>query len=177
MATEHGTVDLSEDDLRAVTAFAVACAERVLSIFEDCYPDDRRPREAIDAARAFSRGAKRTNALRQSGFAALKAAGAATAPAAAQAARAASHAAGAAFLHPLADANQVKHILGAAANAALAEELSGTTDEDEGTLSWAGAYMPSEVADVLGRFPPAPDGGGRAGAMLRTLDASVRARS
>ena len=38
--------------------------------------------------------------------------------------RAAGHAVGAAFLHPLAKATQVKHILGSAAHAARAFELS-----------------------------------------------------
>lgn len=175
MPTAHQPVELSEDDLRAVTAFAVACAERVLSIFEAAVPDDARPRDAVEAARAFSLGAKRTTALRQHGFAALKAAGAATDPAAIQAARAASHAAGAAFLHPLADANQVKHILGAAANAAVAEELRAGADATAGsTLDWARGHASPDVVTVLRRFPPAPDGGGRAGVLVRALDAALR---
>ena len=47
---------MSEDDRRALAAWAADCAERVLPIFEDCSPDDLRPRAAIDGARAWVRG-------------------------------------------------------------------------------------------------------------------------
>ncbi len=46
-------VRLSERDLRL---FAADCAEHVLHLFEAKYPNDDRPRKAIDAARAFARG-------------------------------------------------------------------------------------------------------------------------
>ena len=36
--------------------FAADCAEHVLPIYEAAYPDDDRPRRAIEAARAFARG-------------------------------------------------------------------------------------------------------------------------
>jgi hypothetical protein len=36
--------------------FAADCAEDVLPIFEREYPDDDRPRKAIEAARAYARG-------------------------------------------------------------------------------------------------------------------------
>lgn len=36
--------------------FAIDCAERVLPIFEKRYPDNKRPADAIDAARRFVRG-------------------------------------------------------------------------------------------------------------------------
>ena len=36
--------------------FACDCAERVLSIFEKEYPDDNRPRKAIETARLFANG-------------------------------------------------------------------------------------------------------------------------
>ena len=41
---------------RTARLFAADCAERVLPIFERKCPDDDRPREAIEAARAFARG-------------------------------------------------------------------------------------------------------------------------
>lgn len=61
---------------------------------------------AVDAAQAFADGAERTKALRDSGWAAHRAAQEARdagQAAASDAARAAGHAVGAAFLHPLAD--------------------------------------------------------------------------
>jgi hypothetical protein len=36
--------------------FACRCAEHVLHLYEDKYPDDKRPREAIEAARAYAEG-------------------------------------------------------------------------------------------------------------------------
>ncbi len=39
-------------DARVLVAWAADCAEHVLGLFEDAVPGDRRPREAIEAARA-----------------------------------------------------------------------------------------------------------------------------
>ena len=36
--------------------FACDCAERTLPIFEKKYPEDKRPRQAIEAARKFANG-------------------------------------------------------------------------------------------------------------------------
>jgi hypothetical protein len=47
---------LSESDRRIVAAWAAACAERVLALFEAEAPGDRRPRDAIARTRAFARG-------------------------------------------------------------------------------------------------------------------------
>jgi hypothetical protein len=41
---------------RSARLFAADCAERVLKHFEDRYPNDKRPREAIEVARRFARG-------------------------------------------------------------------------------------------------------------------------
>jgi hypothetical protein len=43
-------------DERGMRAFETDCAERVLPIFEAAQPGDRRPREAIQASRAFLAG-------------------------------------------------------------------------------------------------------------------------
>ena len=45
--------DLTEQEQRLIVA---DFAERVLPIFEAHYPDDDRPRKAIEAARAYARG-------------------------------------------------------------------------------------------------------------------------
>jgi hypothetical protein len=85
-------------------------------------------------------------------------------------------AASAAYLHPLPDAHQVKHILGAAAHAARAVELAAGGDEGVGVehLARARERCPREVVDVLARFPAAPAGGGRVGQLLRHLDGALR---
>ncbi|CAA9539222.1 MAG: hypothetical protein AVDCRST_MAG59-655, partial [uncultured Thermomicrobiales bacterium] len=96
--------------------------------------------------------------------------------AASEAARAAVAAAGAAFLHPLVKAAQVKHILGSAVHAARACELAAGSDPAVGAerIARAKALAPPAVADVLRRYPAAPPGGGRVGDLMRRLDASLR---
>jgi hypothetical protein len=175
--TESDKIQLREHELREIAGYAADCARRALSIFEQSLPTDTRPRDAIDAADAFAGGGRRTGALRQSAWAAYRAAQEAATPAAVDAAQAASHAAAAAYLHPRASAHQVKHILGAAAHAARAEELAAAEDRSvtAGTLAWARQHAPTAVTAVLGRLPVAPPGGGRVGEFIRDLDASLRA--
>ncbi|GAA5135402.1 hypothetical protein GCM10023320_64870 [Pseudonocardia adelaidensis] len=150
-----------------------------MAIFERDRPDDRRPRAAIDAAQAFADGGERTTALRGTAWAAHRAAQEARdagRAAASDAARAAAHAAGAAYLHPLAKATQVKHILGSAAHAVRAFELSAGNNPTVGADQMARARSLAHpvVVDVLRRYPAAPGGGGRVGELLRQLDASLR---
>jgi hypothetical protein len=168
-------IELTMDELRAVTGFAVACAEPALAIFERDCPGDPRPRAAIDAARAFAEGARRTKAIRDAAWAAHRAAQEtrdADQPAASDAARAALAAASAAFLHPLAKATQVPHILGAAAHTARAFELDGDTGTRH--IERARALANPTVVTVLSRFPNAPSGRGRPGELMRQLDAALR---
>ncbi|WP_436491991.1 putative immunity protein [Actinokineospora sp. HUAS TT18] len=173
------TIELSLAELRQVAAYAVACALPALAVFERERPDDRRPRAAIDAAHAFADGAERTKALRDSAWAAHRAAQEtrdAGQAAASDAARAAGHAVGAAFLHPLAKATQVKHILGSAAHAARALELDAGDDPAVGAdhIARSTTLASPVVVDVLRHYPLAPGGGGRVGELVRELDASLR---
>lgn len=173
------TIELSRSELRAVASYAVMCARPALANFEGDRPDDRRPRIAIDAAQAFAEGAERTKAIRDGAWAALRAAQEARdsgEAAASDAARAAVGAAGAAFLHALAKATQVKHILGSAAYAARAFELAAGGDHAVGDEHIAQARLLASpvVVDVLRRYPAAPGGGGRVGELIRELDALLR---
>ena len=179
MASETSAVVLSMDDLREVAHFAAQSAQDALPIFERAHPDDSRPRDAIAAAWTFARGGKRGKTLRDTAWAAQKAARDASTPAAGDAARAAMCAASAAYLHPLADAHQVKHILGAAAYAARAAELIAGDDRavGSGRIELARRNASPTVADVLKRYPKAPPGGGRVGELLRDLDDALRGRS
>ena len=179
MAGDSTTIELIRSELREVAGFAVACARPALAIFEYERPDDRRPRVAIDAAQAFADGGERTKALRDSAWAAHQAAQEsrdAGQAAASDAARAACAAAGAAFLHPLEKATQVRHILGSAAHAARALELSAGDDPAIGAdhIAQSRILADSVVVDVLKRYPVAPRGGGRVGELIRQLDASLR---
>ena len=47
---------LNLEDRRLVATWAADCAERVLGVFESAVPDDERPRDAVERARAFGRG-------------------------------------------------------------------------------------------------------------------------
>ncbi|GAA4135509.1 putative immunity protein [Actinomadura keratinilytica] len=179
MAHDSTAIELSMSELREVTGFAAACARPALAIFERDRPGDRRPRAAVDAAQAFAEGAERTKALRDSAWEAHRAAREARdaeQAAASDAARAAMAAAGAAFLHPLAKATQVKHILGSAAHAARAFELSAGGDPAVGAdhIARVRTLAGPVVVDVLKRYPLAPSGGGRVGELMRQLDASLR---
>ncbi|GAA0612961.1 putative immunity protein [Streptomyces crystallinus] len=176
MAGDESGITLSRQDLREVTAFAAACAEAVLDVFEADQPDDSRPRDAIGAAWTFARGGERGKSLRDTAWAALKAAQSADTPAAREAARAAMSAAGAAYLHPLAKATQVKHILGAGAHAARAAELVAGHNLGIGAehVEQAVHRATPVVVEVLKRFPAAPGGGGRVGELIRMLDAGLR---
>jgi hypothetical protein len=179
MADESLAIELRMAELREVAGYAAACALAALAIFERERRDDRRPRAAIEAAQAFADGAKRTKALRDCAWAAQRAAHEARdagKDAASEAARSALAAAGAAFLHPLAKATQVKHILGSAGHAARAFELAAGDDPAIGADHIAQSRLLASpvVLDVLRRYPAAPGGGGRVGALIRQLDTLLR---
>ncbi|MFT4036643.1 MAG: hypothetical protein QM692_00580 [Thermomicrobiales bacterium] len=178
METETDIVALTMDDLRAIAGFAAACAADALPIFESAQPGDPRPRAAIDAARVFAGGGRRDKALRGAAWAALRSASDAADPANSEAARSAMAAAGSAYLHPLAKASQVKHILGSAAHAARAAELAAGGDLAAGAkvLEQARQRASPVVIDVLARYPPAPAGGGKISEIVRDLDTALRAR-
>ncbi len=175
------TIDgLGGDELREIARYAAACANPALAIFESERPQDERPRVAIDAALSFANGATRSKSLRECAWAVLRSANDARdsgASAASEAARAALAAAGAAFLHPLAQDTQVKHILGAAAHAARAFEIAAGDDPEiaDAKISDARLLATPLVIDVLKRYPLAPLGGGRVKALIRKLDSSLRA--
>lgn len=176
MVGETREIVLSEQDLREVTRFAAESAQDVLAVFESTAEGDLRPREAVDAAWAFVGGGKRGKLLRDTAWAAQRAAREAATPAAADAARAAMMAASAAYLHPLARSDQVKHILGAAAHAARALERIAGDDQEVGAqhIEQALRRATHALVEVLNRYPAAPPGGGRVGQLLRDLDEGLR---
>jgi hypothetical protein len=176
MTNEPPTIELSMQDLRVVARYAAECAQKALAIFEEHSPGDRRPRVAVEAARTFAEGAERTKLQRTSALAAHKAAQEATSDAAREAARAAGLAAAAAYLHPLAKATQVKHILGAAAHTAYAAELAGGGDQRVGAehIEQARQRATPALVAVLRRYPAAPSGGNRVAQLMHALDTVLR---
>ena len=47
---------LTDADHQLIALWAAACAEHVLALFESAQPEDPRPRQAIELARAWARG-------------------------------------------------------------------------------------------------------------------------
>ncbi|WP_307833445.1 putative immunity protein [Pimelobacter simplex] len=172
------TFELTPGELREVARFALASAESVLPVFEDVCPHDLRPRAALDAARVFADGAPRRRLQRVASMDAHRAAAAAPTEPARLAAQAAGDAASAAYLHPIAKAHQVGHILRATANAARIAELASGDDPSVGLaeVAAASARATPVLVDVLRRYPAAPPGRSRVAELMRALDAALRER-
>ena len=127
----------------------------------------------------FAGGGKRTARLRTLALSAHAAAREAGAPAAAAAARAAGHAAASAYTHPLADVQQTKHIVGPAAYAALALELSQGGDHSIGDneVIWALEHVTPEVRAILLQMPAREVGRTRLENIMYKIDVSIRGRN
>lgn len=176
--TGSGDFALTTDELRAVARYAADAAAAVLPVFTQACPDDPRPAAALDAARVFVGGAPRTMLQRVTSLDAHRAAAVAPSEAARLAAQAAGDAASAAYLHPIAKAHQVGHILRASANAARIAELAAGDDPAAGLAAVEAAAARARtmpvVVDVLRRYPPAPAGRSRQAVLLAALDAALR---
>jgi hypothetical protein len=92
------------------------------------------------------------------------------------AARSAGDAASAAYLHPLANAHQVGHILRASACAARIGEMEAAGDSGIGDalLERSRQRATPVLIDVLRRYPPATSGSNRVAQLMSTLDQSLR---
>lgn len=110
-----------KQDHRKLALWAADCAEHVLQHFEEKHPDDRRPRMAIEAARAWVRGQIAMSEARTAAFASHGAARDAEDDAACAAARAAGHAA--------ATAHVATHAVHAATYAAKSAAYTGSPEE------------------------------------------------
>ena len=169
---------LSESDRRLVAAWAAACAERVLSVFEAESPGDDRPRAAIARTRAFARGELDTASEIRRRFGGGSAAGDVRSPAAAAAARAAGQAS--AICHMGA------HALGAAAYAVKAASLASPDRPEAGEeeMRWQLTLMTADVRTALRSLPPVGENrsgplgpgllaSGQIGMIIRELQASL----
>ncbi|WP_344509775.1 putative immunity protein [Dactylosporangium maewongense] len=174
--TVSGDFDLTMDELRVVARYVVGHAEDVLPVFEQAVPDDPRPRAAIDAAWVFINGANRTKLQRVTSLDAHRAARSAPSEATRLAARSAGDAASAAYLHPIAQASQVGHILRASASAARIGELmaGGYPTVGDALLERSRQRATPPIIDVLRRYPPAPTGSNRVAQLMSTLDHALR---
>uniref|UniRef100_UPI00082CB7D7 putative immunity protein n=1 Tax=Aldersonia kunmingensis TaxID=408066 RepID=UPI00082CB7D7 len=135
------------------------------------------PRAAIASAWEFVNGAKRTKLQRITSLDAHRAAKDTPTEASRLAARCAGDAASAAYLHPIAKAHQVGHILRAAASAARIAELNAADDPAVGAREIERARLRATpvLVDVLRRYPPALSGRSRVAQLMTALDTSLRA--
>lgn len=169
--------ELTTDELRAVARFVAESAQPLLPVFERHRPDDHRPRAALEAAWVFVDGAPRSRLQRVTSLDAHRAAKDATTQAARLAARAAADAASAAYLHPIAKATQVGHILRGPASAARVAELEAGDEEAVGdrTLEVLARRAGPTVVDVLRRYPRPLVAANRVSRLVAALDTALRA--
>lgn len=135
---------LEDPQHRLLTAWAADCAEHVLDHFCSQYPDDDRPRHAIEQARAWSRGEISMVQAREAAYAAHDAAKVVTG-----AAREAAHAAG----HAVATAHMADHELGAAAYAIRAVRAASPIDtrDEAGWIEcqWQRRQLPEAICALV----------------------------
>ena len=135
---------LTDDDHRLLAEWAAVCAEHVLPLFEAVRPDDRRPREAIEHIRAWTRGEVGMMQSRAAGGHAMAAARPLTG-----AARHAAFAAGQAG----AVAHVAAHELGAAAYAIKAVRAAASAGGEEAAgraeCRWQRQQLPAAISDLV----------------------------
>jgi hypothetical protein len=146
----------------------------VLPLFEEQAPSDPRPREAIEGARLFANGGKRTARLRSLAMAAHAAARDVNDDAATAAARSAGVAAATAYTHALATLDQAKHVLGTSAYAALARSIAEDYAAGDEEIHWAIEHSSPAVREIAARFPARVPGRSRLESLYYQVDAGLR---
>jgi hypothetical protein len=135
---------LTDSDHHLLALWAAACAEHVLPLFESAHPDDPRPRQAIEHARAWVRGEVKMMDSRAAGGHAMGAARDKRG-----AARHAAYAAGQAGVV----AHVAAHELGAAAYAIKAARAAAPEGEGEsaGRLEcrWQRDQLPEAIRELV----------------------------
>lgn len=134
---------LTDSDHHLLALWAASCAEHVLHLFESVRPQDPRPREAIEGARAWVRGEVTMMQARAAGGHAMGAARDLRGPA-----RHAAYAAGQAG----AVAHVAAHELGAAAYAIKAARAVATEGEEAaGRLEcqWQRDQLPASIRELV----------------------------
>jgi len=138
-----GPLDLTRH--RLLASWAADCAEHVLPLFASRHPDDDRPRLAIEAARAWSRGEITVGDARATAVQAHAAARDASEDVARAVARASGHA--------VATAHMADHSLGPAYYAVRAVKLASPTHDVEMAgdreRQWQLERLPDAVRELV----------------------------
>jgi hypothetical protein len=131
---------LTDSDHHLLALWAASCAEHVLDLFESAQPEDPRPRQAIEHARAWLRGEVKMTQARAAGGHAMDAA-----RNLGGAARHAAYAAG--------QAGAVAHELGAAAYAIKAARVAAPEGEGEAAgrleCQWQRDQLPEAIRELI----------------------------
>jgi hypothetical protein len=131
---------LTDRDHQLLALWAATCAEHVLDLFESARPDDPRPRQAIEQARAWARGEIRMSQARAAGGHAMGAARDLKGPA-----RHAAYAAGQAAVV----AHVAAHELGAAAYAIKAARADGGDEAGRRECQWQRDQLPEAIRELV----------------------------
>jgi hypothetical protein len=135
---------LTDSDHRLLALWAADCAEHVIQLFEQANADDKRPRQAIQLARAWAKGEITMRQAHNAGFAAN-----AAAKGMPEAARLAALSAGQA----VAVAHVAAHELGAAAYAIRAvRELVDEKEKDtvaRKECQWQRDQLPANIRELV----------------------------
>lgn len=135
---------LTDADHHLLALWAADCAERVLPLFEAARPSDSRPRQAIEMARAWTRGEVTMTESRTS---------AGHANAAARDLRGAPRFAAYACAQAAAVAHVAAHELGAAAYALKAVRAAAPESEIESAArfecAWQRAQLPATIRELV----------------------------
>ena len=135
---------LTDSDHQLLALWAAACAEHVLDRLESVRPEDPRPRQAIEQARAWARGEITMSQARTAGGHAMAAARDLSGPA-----RHAAYAAGQAAVV----AHVAAHELGAAAYAIKAARAAAPAEEGQsaGQLEcrWQRDQLPEAIRELV----------------------------
>lgn len=135
---------LDRRDHESLALWAADCAEHVLPYFEDRHPEDNRPRDAIEAGRAWGRGEIAMSEGRAASFATHAAARDADQAAARAAARAAGHAAATAHVAGHA-AHGAAYAVKAATSAAVSTDSAAALAEER---DWQNQRLPEHLRPV-----------------------------
>ncbi|WP_161928189.1 putative immunity protein [Gordonia crocea] len=138
---------LSEDERRTVARWALACAERVVPLFDADADSRAQIRDAVERTRAYSAGEGVTAQEIRKRLVAATAAKAATTPAGAAAARSVAQAS--------AVAHMGAHALGAAAYAAKAVALANPENPEAvaDEIAWQMAQLADAERAILRQLP------------------------
>jgi hypothetical protein len=136
---------LTDSDHQLLALWAASCAEHVLHLFESAHPDDPRPRQAIEHARAWVRGEVKMMESRAAGGHAMGAARDKRG-----AARHAAYAAGQAGCVP----HVAAHDLGAAAYAikaarAAAPDAAAAEAAGRFECQWQRDHLPEAIRELV----------------------------